>query len=92
VIDLDVLPLEEGLTEIAGQLGLEPWRMAASAGDDYELCVCVPPENRQRAERALDDAGGVGISWIGEVLDGEPGAEFRHAGESQELEGFEHSW
>jgi thiamine-monophosphate kinase len=92
LIELDRLPLEHGLGEIARQLGLEPWRLAAGAGEDYELCVCVAPENRQRAEQALSDAGGVGISWIGEVFEGEPGVELRYAGESQELTGFEHSW
>jgi thiamine-monophosphate kinase len=91
-ITLEHLPLEEGLEAIAAELGQEPWRLAAVAGDDYELCVCVPPENRPRVEQALSAVGGVSLSWIGEVLDGEPGVELLHAGEIQELEGFEHSW
>ncbi|HEY1687334.1 MAG TPA: thiamine-phosphate kinase [Solirubrobacteraceae bacterium] len=95
-IDLALLPLAEGVAEAASQLGVEPWRLAACAGEDYELCVCVAPAERLRVERALQQAGGVGVTWIGEVLpspaDGPGGARFALDGVEVALEGFEHSW
>ena len=44
------------------------------AGEDYELCFCVA----RRAARACEDAvgataGGVEVTWIGEVLEGPAG-------------------
>jgi thiamine-monophosphate kinase len=91
-VELDRLPVEEGLEEIAGALGVETWRLAASSGDDYELCFCASPESRQQIEHALADSNGVGVSWIGEVVEGEPGVELLSAGSAKKLEGFEHSW
>ena len=66
-IDLGALPLERGVAEIAVELGEPPWRLAAGCGEDYELCVCVAPERRGEAERALSEAGGAGLTWIGRV-------------------------
>src|SRR6266508_1125519 len=42
-IDLDALPLAPGVAEVAAQLGLEPWEPAATGGEDFELCACLPP-------------------------------------------------
>jgi thiamine-monophosphate kinase len=96
-IDLPALPLEAGVAEIAAELGLPPWQLAAESGEDYELCCCVAPKDRERAERAMEQAGAVSLTWIGRVarpnapgpsgvtlLDGE--------GRAQRLEGFEHHW
>jgi thiamine-monophosphate kinase len=95
-VDLDALPLEEGLAEIAAELGLAPWRLAAGAGEDYELCVCVAPATRERVERVLHQGGGVGITWVGRALDtapsAPPGVTLREDGREQPLEGFEHRW
>jgi len=52
-IDLNELPLDEGVAEVAAELGVPPWQLAAGAGEDYELCVCVAAEQRERAEQAL---------------------------------------
>jgi thiamine-monophosphate kinase len=57
-IDLDALPLGEGVAEVAAALGVAPWTLAAGAGEDYELCVCVAPADRARVEQALASAGG----------------------------------
>jgi thiamine-monophosphate kinase len=95
-IDLGALPLEQGLAAIAAELQLAPWQLAAGAGEDYELCVCVAPRDRARAERALRAAGGVGITWVGRVLSATasapPGVTLLDAGRAQELAGFEHHW
>jgi thiamine-monophosphate kinase len=96
-VDLSALPLEGGLPEIAAQLGLPPWRLAAGAGEDYELCFCLDPEERERAEGALAEAGGAGVTWIGRVVRAEPPgppgvALLDEEGGVQRLEGFEHRW
>jgi thiamine-monophosphate kinase len=92
-LELDRLPLEKGLQEICAELGVPPWRLAAGAGEDYELCFCVSPEDRARVEQALRRAGPVGVSWIGEVVEGQPGVELRDTrGAEVELRGFEHHW
>ena len=42
-LDLARLPLCPGVAEVATQLGEDPAAFAATAGEDYELCVCLPP-------------------------------------------------
>jgi thiamine-monophosphate kinase len=99
-VDLSALPLEAGVPEIAVQLGLPPWQLAAGSGEDYELCFCLDPADRERAERALAEIGGPthpGLTWIGRVLRaGQPGppgvALLDEEGRLQRLQGFEHRW
>jgi thiamine-monophosphate kinase len=104
-VDLGELPLAEGVAEIAAELGMPAWHLAVGAGEDYELCVCVAPADRERAEAALADAGGARVTWIGRVVqaaDGptpaiggavEAGLVLLDAdGRIQQLEGFEHRW
>jgi thiamine-monophosphate kinase len=89
-IDLGALPLEQGVLEICDELGVPPWRLAAGAGEDYELCVCVASKDRARVEDALAQAGGVGVTWVGGVLAGQPGVVLLLDGAEQASEGFEH--
>jgi thiamine-monophosphate kinase len=92
-IELTTLPLEEGVAQISAELGLPPWQLAAAAGDDYELCFCVSPENRARVQEAISAEGDVGVTWIGQVRGGRPGVTLSDArGEDVALEGFEHRW
>jgi thiamine-monophosphate kinase len=83
-VDLDRLPLAEGLEDVAAQLSTNPAELAATSGEDYELCVCVPSARREAAERAA------ALTWIGDVVSGPPGARFRDARGERELTGFEH--
>ena len=83
-IDLDRLPLGPGVAEVAGQLGADPREFAATAGEDFALCVCVAPQRRSEAE------GAARLTWVGEVAAGPPGATFRDAGGERQLAGFEH--
>jgi thiamine-monophosphate kinase len=48
-LQLAALPLDVGVAEVADTLGTDPAVFAATGGEDYELCACVPPG-------ALDDA------------------------------------
>jgi thiamine-monophosphate kinase len=92
-VDLSALPLEEGVAEISAALGVPAWRLAAGAGDDYELCFCVSPENREGVCEAMRAANGVGLTWIGQVIAGRAGVKLLDArGEEVSLEGFEHRW
>ncbi|HET9720276.1 MAG TPA: thiamine-phosphate kinase [Solirubrobacteraceae bacterium] len=89
-LDLARLPLPGGLAEAARQLSLNPSELAATGGEDYELCACVPPSARsvvEAAVRQVDPA--VRIAWIGRVVQGEPGVCFPDA--KRPLAGFEHS-
>lgn len=79
-IDLDRLPLAEGVADVALALGREPQAFAASAGEDYELLACVSAE----AVPELRD-----VTVIGEVTDGPPGAAFSGAA-ADSLSGYEH--
>ncbi len=74
-IDLDALPVQAGVGDR---------RLALSGGDDYELCVCVAAEARDRVAAAVGS-----VSWIGRVLEGR-GARFVDAGGERELAGYEH--
>jgi thiamine-monophosphate kinase len=86
-IDLQALPLAEGVDDVARQLGVEPAEFAASAGEDYELCACLPAAARATIDTRWD--GSVALSLIGRVVAGPPGVEF--AGATGELSGYEHS-
>jgi thiamine-monophosphate kinase len=88
-IDLSLLPLDLGVELAAAQLGVEPWRLAACGGEDYELCFCAAPGRSAQIEAVL---GGVGVSWIGRVLPGEPGVAFMSEGAAAQMQGFEHRW
>jgi thiamine-monophosphate kinase len=92
-LEMSSLPLEEGLGEICAELDVAPWRLAASAGEDYELCFCVPPERRAPVEELVRALGQVEVSWIGEVTQGAPGLELSdERGQEVVLDGFEHRW
>lgn len=85
-LSLDALPVADGVAEVADSLGIDPRVMAATGGDDYELCVCVPARAVAVAQAAQGSSGGV--SWIGSIVEGPPGVSFVDAG--RELRGFEH--
>ncbi len=96
-IELDALPLDDGVAAVAAELGVAPWELAAAAGEDYELCVCLAPADRERAQRALRAAGGADITWVGRVVAAgaaaPPGVGLLDgAGRVQRLDGFEHRW
>jgi thiamine-monophosphate kinase len=91
-VEVSSLPLERGLAELCAELGEDPWRLAASAGEDYELCFCAAPDARARVEEAVRELGEVEVTWVGEVAEGQPGALLVERGQQVRLEGFEHRW
>jgi thiamine-monophosphate kinase len=92
-VDLPAVPLELGVREICAELGTPPWQLAATGGEDYELCFCAPPERRERIEAAVGEVSEIGVTWIGQATDGPPGLSLvDEHGEDIHLEGFEHRW
>jgi thiamine-monophosphate kinase len=88
---LAALPLAPGVAEVAAQLGLAAPVLAATAGDDYELCACVPKNARASASAALrDQPDGRDLTWIGRVLPGPPGVWFADS-PGGALAGYEHA-
>jgi thiamine-monophosphate kinase len=80
-LDAAALPLAPGVAAVARSLRADPGELAATGGEDYELCACVPPAA----------AEGAGLTWIGEVSSGEPGLRWVNApAGAQSWKGFEH--
>jgi thiamine-monophosphate kinase len=90
-IELAALPLCPGVREAAQTLGVPAWELAATGGEDYELCFCAPVDTTDRVERALAAAGCEQVSWVGEVRAGTPGVLLSdERGETVRIEGYEH--
>jgi thiamine-monophosphate kinase len=90
-IDLDRLPTDEQTQITADRLGIPTWQAAATAGEDYELCVCAPRKRAERVSQACEHVGAT-LTWVGHVSEGEPDVVLRHEGRKQMLTGFEHRW
>jgi thiamine-monophosphate kinase len=86
-IALERLPVAPGVAEVASALGADAAELAATGGEDYELCACVPAAARAAAEEAVD------VTWVGEVREGPAGVRLTRDGKDVALEGFQHrSW
>ncbi|MEA2311704.1 MAG: thiamine-monophosphate kinase [Solirubrobacteraceae bacterium] len=89
VLDARALPLAAGVAEVAASLGMDPVELAATGGEDYELCFCVTPA---RATAAVGAAAGAGVSWIGRVEEGAPSVRWEGAPPAASgWRGFEHA-
>jgi thiamine-monophosphate kinase len=89
VVELERLPLAEGAREVASAAGRDPVDLAVSGGEDYELLVCLPPEELSAAVEALGRVG-TALTAIGAVEDGPPGVELREAdGRTREATGYD---
>lgn len=89
-LELASLPVSGAVREVASQLATDAASLAATAGEDYELCACVPPSARPSVEAAAAGwRSGVGLTWIGRVLEGSPGLVFGDGPAG--LSGYEHS-
>jgi thiamine-monophosphate kinase len=84
-LDAAALPLAAGVAEVAHALGRDPAELAATGGEDFELCFCLAPQDRAAAEAAAD------ITWIGAVAAGEPAVAWSGAASGAgDWRGFEH--
>jgi thiamine-monophosphate kinase len=79
-IDLEALPLAPGVADVAAALGVEALALAATAGEDYELCACGPGAALQAC----------GLTLVGRVETGPSRVTFRDARGPRALTGYEH--
>jgi len=79
-IELAALPLAPGVEQVAAQLGVPARELAATGGEDFELCVAM-------GSSAEPD----GITWIGRASAGAPGVSFAGADPDRPLAGYEHA-
>jgi thiamine-monophosphate kinase len=88
-LSLAALPLADGVPEVASALGVEPGSLAATAGEDFELCACLPGSVAPSVQAAWPTAN-AGLAVIGMVAAGTAGVSFIDT--EDELSGFEHSF
>ena len=82
-LDAARLPVAAGVAEVAAAVGVAPAELAATGGEDYELCACVPIAARAAAEA-------VGLTWIGEVVAGAADVSWAGAPSAARWRGYEH--
>ena len=69
---------------VAQALGRSGEELAATGGEDFELCACVPPERAAAAEA-------IGLTWVGEVAAGPADVTWHGAPSgARDWHGFEH--
>jgi thiamine-monophosphate kinase len=68
-IDLDRIPLSEGVVDVAGGSGAA-LELASSGGEDYELLATLPPDRLATASQAVAEAG-TKLTEIGYVAEGQ---------------------
>ena len=78
-LSLSSLPVAEGVAEVARELGVDARSFAATAGEDYELCACVPARSAEKLEKARGPRRLEGLTWVGLVVEGTPGVAFTDA-------------
>jgi len=81
-IELNAIPLADGVAQIATELGRDPAQFAVCGGEDYELCACLPAAAAAQVD---------GLTEIGVVTEGPAGVRFLGSdGKQVELHGYEH--
>ena len=70
-VQLDSLPIDEGVAEVAAVTGIDPLELVAGAGEDYELLFTASADMRGAVEQAGNESGSP-VTWIGRV--GDPGS------------------
>ena len=83
-LDTEALPVAPATEEVAQALGVSAAELAATGGEDFELCFCAPPEARAAVERAAE------VRWIGRATAGVPGVGWRGDPSAATWRGFEH--
>jgi thiamine-monophosphate kinase len=83
------LPLQDGVAEVASAAGLDPLRLAASGGEDYELLAALPPRRLDEAVAKIEKAGGAALTRVGDVVAGDGVAIRLRGGVSVSAAGFD---
>ncbi len=83
-LDTDALPVAPETARVADALGMSAAELAATGGEDYELCFCVAPERRAAVEAAAP------VTWIGRATAGVPGVGWRGDPSAARWRGYLH--
>jgi thiamine-monophosphate kinase len=83
-LDTEALPVAPVTVRAAAALGMSPAELAATGGEDYELCFCASEEDRTAVETA------VAVTWIGRATAGVPGVGWRGDPSAASWRGYEH--
>jgi thiamine-monophosphate kinase len=83
-LDAAALPIAPATAAAARALGVSPAELAATGGEDYELCFCAPEAARTAIE------GAVAVTWIGRATTGVPGVGWRGDPSAASWRGYEH--
>jgi thiamine-monophosphate kinase len=83
-LDAAALPIAPATAEAARALGVSPAELAATGGEDYELCFCVPEAARAAVEAAIE------VTWIGRATAGVPGVGWRGDPSAARWRGYAH--
>lgn len=88
VIELDGVPVQPGVDEVALAAGVDRWDLVTAGGEDYELLATLPASRAAEAREEVGRAGSA-LTPIGEVVEGS-GVSLRHAdGSVREPSGFD---
>ncbi len=68
-IGLDSVAAQEGVAEIARAAKIDPARLIATGGEDYELLATIAPDRLERASELVSEAGSK-LTVVGEVKSG----------------------
>jgi thiamine-monophosphate kinase len=88
-IELSLLPLDEGVEEVAAMIGTVGAELAASAGEDYELLFSAPQDAQQSVESAGQGADSP-VTWVGRVRPGGGVKLLDERGRARSLPGWDH--
>jgi thiamine-monophosphate kinase len=83
-LDATALPIADSTAAVASELGISAAELAATGGEDYELCFCAPEAARPAVEAAAP------ITWIGHATTGAPGVEWRGDPSAASWRGYVH--
>jgi thiamine-monophosphate kinase len=83
-LDAAVLPIAPSTAEVARALGVSAAELAATGGEDYELCFCAPEAARAAVESAAE------VTWIGSATTGVPGVRWRGDPSAASWRGYLH--
>ena len=81
-----LIPLADGVSQVADALGVSAVTLAATGGEDFELLVCLPESKVEQARSAIAPTA---LTVIGSVVAGEPDVTIDGRAE---LTGWQHSF
>ncbi|MEO8452207.1 MAG: thiamine-phosphate kinase [Gemmatimonadota bacterium] len=89
-IELESLPMADGIARAAELAGEAPQIFAALGGEDYELLVALPPEFGPGDAARFTAAAGIPLTPVGTFSKGQAGVRLVWHGSVLELHGYDH--